>query len=138
VEGVIAEVAQERTSLLAGGHPDLVSAVWARAALDERAARAAMAAMGLTKHHAARLVDSLSPGERTRAELAAATGGGVRLLLLDEPTNHLDTEALEALEAALGEWPGALVIATHDARLRDGLRLEEILDVAALPRVVAR
>jgi ATPase subunit of ABC transporter with duplicated ATPase domains len=74
---------------------------------------------------------TLSPGERTRAELAAATAAGARLLLLDEPTNHLDIEALQALEGALADWPGALVVATHDARLRDRLELDVVVDLGA-------
>jgi ATPase subunit of ABC transporter with duplicated ATPase domains len=90
--------------------------------------------MGLSKQTVARAPATLSPGERTRAELAVATAAGARLLLLDEPTNHLDVEALQALEQALENWPGALVVATHDARLRDNLRLDTTLDVAALPR----
>jgi ATPase subunit of ABC transporter with duplicated ATPase domains len=131
---VIAEVAQARSLLLRADVPDLVAAVRAHAGLDERAARAALAAMGLGQELAVRPVASLSPGERTRAELAAVTAAGARLLLLDEPTNHLDTEALEALEAALERWPGALVVATHDERLRAGLRLDQTIDVAGLRR----
>ena len=133
----IAEVAQERASLLEGDAPTVVAAARERAALDERAARAALAAMGLDKHAAARSPATLSPGERTRAELAVATAAGARLLLLDEPTNHLDVDALEALEQALECWPGALVVATHDARLRDNLRLDATFDVAALRRRAA-
>jgi ATPase subunit of ABC transporter with duplicated ATPase domains len=37
---------------------------------------------------------------------------------------------LEALESALADWPGALLVATHDARLRNELRLDRVLEVA--------
>jgi ATPase subunit of ABC transporter with duplicated ATPase domains len=122
------EVGQERTTLLAGDGP-LVSVTRAVAGLDERAARASLAAIGLDSETVQRPVASLSPGERTRAELATATAAGARLLLLDEPTNHLDVEALEALETVLEDWPGALVVATHDARLRDALRIDRTLEI---------
>jgi ATPase subunit of ABC transporter with duplicated ATPase domains len=130
VSGAVAEVGQERGSLLAQDSPDVVSAVRSHAGLGEREARAALAAMGLDKVLVARPPGTLSPGERTRAELAAATAAGARLLLLDEPTNHLDIEALQALETALAGWPGALVVATHDVRLREGLELDVVVDVA--------
>lgn len=64
--------------------------------------------------------------------LAAIEAARSDVLLLDEPANHLDIEALEALEAALAGWPGALVVATHDARLREGLALEVVVDVGHL------
>ena len=95
--------------------------------LDEQAARAALAAFGLGRDAASRTTATLSPGERTRAALAVIGRLRTTCLLLDEPTNHLDVESLEILTAALDGWTGALVIATHDRRLRRELRISRTL-----------
>src|SRR6266542_2734834 len=75
---------------------------------------------------------SLSPGERTRANLAILQARGVNWLILDEPTNHLDIEAIEQLEAALADFGGALLLVTHDRRLAEAVRVDRTLDVRDL------
>jgi ATPase subunit of ABC transporter with duplicated ATPase domains len=61
-----------------------------------------------------RRVEQLSYGERAKLALAILVAGGSNLLLLDEPTSHLDGGAIEQIEAALSEYPGPLIVASHD------------------------
>ncbi|WP_051468197.1 TlrC/CarA/OleB/SrmB family ABC-F type ribosomal protection protein [Actinomadura oligospora] len=65
-----------------------------------------------------RRVGELSYGQRRRIELARLVSDPADLLLLDEPTNHLSPVLVEELEAALGGYEGALVVVTHDRRMR--------------------
>ncbi len=63
--------------------------------------------------------DTLSGGERTRLALAVVLIAQPEVLLLDEPTNHLDIEMRIFLEKRLLEYPGAVLIVSHDRRLLD-------------------
>jgi len=56
----------------------------------------------------------LSGGERRRLQLVMVLATKPNLLVLDEPTNDLDLDTLRALESFLDDWPGALVVASHD------------------------
>jgi ATP-binding cassette subfamily F protein 3 len=62
-------------------------------------------------------VRDLSGGERARLNLALVTYDAPALLILDEPTNHLDIEAREALVQAINDFPGAVVLVSHDWHL---------------------
>jgi ATPase subunit of ABC transporter with duplicated ATPase domains len=57
---------------------------------------------------------TLSGGEKTKLALAQLVAGRHNLLLLDEPTNNLDPPSREAIGAALGAWPGSMVLVSHD------------------------
>ena len=90
---------------------------------------AAASEVGLDPELLDRPMDTLSGGQAARAGLAALRTARHDVVLLDEPTNHLDMESLEVLEQALSDWPGALVVATHDRRLRETLRLERVVEL---------
>jgi ABC transport system ATP-binding/permease protein len=66
-------------------------------------------------------VKALSGGERNRLLLARLFTKPANVLVLDEPTNDLDIETLELLEAFLVEWPGTLLLVSHDRRFIDNV-----------------
>jgi ATP-binding cassette ChvD family protein len=66
-------------------------------------------------------VDNLSGGERRRVALCKLLLEAPELLLLDEPTNHLDAETVNWLENHLREYPGAILIVTHDRYFLDNV-----------------
>jgi ATPase subunit of ABC transporter with duplicated ATPase domains len=79
-------------------------------------------------------VSSLSGGELLRAGLACVLGGPQppQLLILDEPTNHLDIRSIEAVEAGLRSYDGALLVVSHDNAFLDAIDIARRVDLAAL------
>jgi ATP-binding cassette subfamily F protein uup len=89
---------------------------------------------GRQKHVIAYLTDFLFSAKRARTRIAALSGGernrvilaklftaGSNLLVLDEPTNDLDVETLEALESKLEDYPGTLIVVSHDRHFLDAV-----------------
>src|SRR5690606_33028955 len=64
-------------------------------------------------------VGNLSGGEQSRVLLARLVWTYPQVLVLDEPTNHLDIPAREALETALREYPGSILMVSHDRYFLD-------------------
>ena len=104
------------------------SAWWAATLRDHLLADGAgrMAKVGLGDGLLDAPIDRLSTGERQRAALLRAMARGPRALLLDEPTGPLDPASTAAVEAVLRDWPGILVIVSHDPDQADRLGAERL------------
>lgn len=72
-------------------------------------------------------VNTLSPGERSRLELAKLCISGANTLLLDEPTNHLDVATKKSIANSLHDYGGTLVIVSHDLEFLNHLGVERML-----------
>ncbi|HEY9568757.1 MAG TPA: ABC-F family ATP-binding cassette domain-containing protein, partial [Thalassobaculum sp.] len=81
--------------------------------------RARLGAVGLTQDKQITAVGKLSGGEKARLSLALVMADDPHVLVLDEPTNHLDIDARLALVQALNDFPGAVVLISHDRRLME-------------------
>ncbi len=128
--GVVAAELEQGREAFAGGETPLAT-VLELTGLSPEEGRTLLAKFGLGADHVSRPAASLSPGERTRAALAAFSARGVNLLVLDEPTNHLDLPAIEQLEAALERFEGTLVVVSHDRRFLERVAPTRTLSLAA-------
>jgi ATP-binding cassette subfamily F protein 3 len=83
----------------------------------ESKVRARTGAIGFSGKAGDTLVKSLSGGEKARLLLGLATFFGPNMIILDEPTNHLDIDSRAALAEAINEFPGAVIMVSHDRYL---------------------
>ena len=119
----------------------------ASAAVPESEMRGLLGMFGLSGEIAFQDAGTLSGGEKTKLALAQLVAGRHNLLLLDEPTNNLDPPSREAVGKALADWPGAMIVVSHDApfvselepgrvlMMPDGVEdhwSEDLLDLVAL------
>ncbi|MEA2907019.1 MAG: ATP-binding cassette, subfamily er 3 [Alphaproteobacteria bacterium] len=83
----------------------------------EAKVRARAGAIGFPEAMADTPSGSLSGGEKSRLLLGLATFAGPHLVILDEPTNHLDIDSRAALISAINDYPGAVILVSHDRYL---------------------
>jgi ATPase subunit of ABC transporter with duplicated ATPase domains len=127
--GVVTGVLGQDRRALNSDH-DLVQYVSDRCSRNLSMTRSLLAKFGLGAEEVSRPASTLSPGQRTRVELAIFQALGVNFLVLDEPTNHLDLPAIEQLEQALANFAGTLLVTSHDRRLLAALESTRILTMA--------
>jgi ATP-binding cassette, subfamily F, member 3 len=114
-------LSQHAEQLHAGSARTVVEACTHLTGLTPANARSLLGRFLFSGEDAEKPLDGLSGGERQRLSLAILVQSGSNLLILDEPTNHLDVESREALEDALSQFTGSLLVISHDRALLDAI-----------------
>jgi ATP-binding cassette subfamily F protein 3 len=114
-------LSQHAEELSAGDARTVLEATQRATGLTPARARSLLGQFLFSGPEAEKALEVLSGGERRRLSLAILVSGGANVLVLDEPTNHLDMESREALEAALKQFKGALLLVSHDRALLDAV-----------------
>jgi ATPase subunit of ABC transporter with duplicated ATPase domains len=95
--------------------------------LTETELRALLGMMGLSGEKVFQEAGTLSGGEKTKLALAMLMVGRNNLLLLDEPTNNLDPSSRQSVADALVDWPGAVILVSHDTAFVEQLAPNKVL-----------
>ena len=103
------------------GRNTVLDAVLSRASLTISEARGLLGRFLFSGDEVEKKMEALSGGERSRVALALLSLIEGNLLLLDEPTNHLDLASQEILERAVKEYPGTVLLVSHDRALLEAV-----------------
>lgn len=87
-----------------------------------------LARCGISSKHAMQPIGTLSGGEQAKVKMCLLTLKPCNFLILDEPTNHLDVLAKEALKEALAEFPGTVLLVSHEEAFYRGLA-QRVIDI---------
>jgi ATPase subunit of ABC transporter with duplicated ATPase domains len=117
--------AQEHEGIVEG--VDLLSHMKTASMAEDRVLRTLLGMFALPGDMAFQDAGTLSGGEKTKLALAQLVAGRKNLLLLDEPTNNLDPPSRTAIAVGLRDWPGAMLLVSHDPEFVETLAPQKVL-----------